>query len=90
MNDMYNDHMDLVFETYLNQRDKHTQVPTCDKTSDNPPFTQIDDFQITTFEIENENLNEVVENMVIELDFNSFEGMEPNLKFDLPFLDFEI
>ena len=23
------------------------------------------------------------------MDFNSFEGVEPNLKFDLPFLDFE-
>ena len=57
----------------------------CDGSSDNPSFTQIDDFQITTFEIENKNLNEVVENMVIELDFNSFEGEKLDLNFDLPF-----
>ena len=85
MNEIYDDHTDSLFETYMKQREQQNQIPTCDKLSNNPSFTQIDDFQITTFEIENNNLNEVVENTVIELDFNSFEGVEPNLNFDLPF-----
>ena len=89
MDEIYNDHTDLLFETYMKQREKQSQIPTCDKSSDNPSFTKIDDFQITTFEIENDNLNKVVENTVMELDFNSFESVEPNLKFDLPSPDFE-
>jgi len=70
--------------------DKQNQIQICDEPRNNPLFTKIDDFQITTFEKENNNLNKVVENTVIELDFNSYESMEPDLKFDLPFPDFEI
>ena len=56
-----------------------------DESNDNPSFTQIDDFQVTTFEIDNDDLNQVVENTVIELDFNSFEGAKFDLNFNLPF-----
>jgi len=70
-------------------RNKQNKIQICDEPRNNPPFTEIDDFQIITFEIEDNNLNKVVENTVIELDFNLFENMEPNLKFDLPFPDFE-
>ena len=42
----------------------------CHDSNDNPSFTKLDDFQITTFEIENDDLNEIVENTVIDLDFN--------------------
>ena len=85
MNEVYDDHTDLLFETYMKQREQQNQISTCDESSDNPPFTQIDDFQITTFEFDNDDLNQVVENTVIELDFNSFEGVKLDLNFDLPF-----
>ena len=85
MNEIYDDHTDLLFETYMKQREQQNQISTCDESSDNPPFTQIDDFQITTFEFDNDDLNQVVENTVIELDFNSFEGAKLDLNFDLPF-----
>jgi len=71
-------------------RDKQNQIQIWDESRNNPSFTNIDDFQITNFEIENNNLNKVVKNIVIELDFNSFKSVEPNLNFDLPFPDFEI
>ena len=78
-------HTEFVFETYLKQREKQNQFPTCDEPKDNPTFTQSNDFQITTFESENKNLNEVVNNAVIDLNFNSFEGEEITSQFDLPF-----
>jgi len=70
-------------------RNKQNQIQIYDEPRNNPPFTEIDDFQATTFETEDNNLNKVVESTVIELDFNSFESVESNLKFDLPFPDFE-
>jgi len=79
----------FLLRTLNKIRDKQNQIQICDEPRNNPPFTEIDDFQTTTFEIEDNNLNKVVENTVIELDFNSFENVEPNLKFDLPFPGFE-
>jgi len=70
-------------------RNKQNQIQICDEPRNNPSFTEIDNFHITTFEIKNNNLDKVVENTVIELDLNLFENVEPNLKFDLPFPDFE-
>ena len=89
MNEIYDDHTNLLIKTLENFCEKQNQVSMCDESNDNPSFTQIDDFQITTSEFDSDDLNQVVENTVIKLDFNSFEGVEPNLKFDLPFLDFE-
>ena len=60
MKTIYNDHTDLLIETYKKLHEQQNQILMCDESNDNPPFTQIDDFQITTFEIENNNLNEVV------------------------------
>jgi len=79
----------FLLETLNKVRSKQNQIQICDEPRNNPPFTEIDDFQTTTFEIEDNDLNKVVENTVIELDFNSFESVESNLKFDLPFPDFE-
>jgi len=79
----------FLLETLNKVRNKQNQIQICDEPRNNPSFTEIDNFHITTFEIEDNNLNEVVENTVIELDFNSFESVESNLKFDLPFTDFE-
>ena len=93
MNEIYDDHTNLLIKTLENFREKQNQISMCDESNDNPSFTKIDDFQTTTFETENDDLNEVVENTVIELDFNSFERVEPNLKFDIPFSknnDFQI
>ena len=85
MNEIYDDHTDFLLETYMKQREQQNQISMCDESSDNPPFTHIDDFQITTFEFDNEDLNQVVENRVIKLDFNSFKGAKLDLNFDLPF-----
>jgi len=79
----------FLLETLNKVRNKQNQIQICDEPINNPSFTEIDDFQITTSEIEDNNLNKVVENTVIELDLNSFENVESNLKFDLPFPDFE-
>jgi len=79
----------FLLETLNKVRNNKNQIQICDEPRDNPSFTEIDDFHITTFEIEDNNLDKVVENTVIELDFNSFENVEQNLKFDLPFPDFE-
>jgi len=69
--------------------DKQNQTQIWDEPRNNPTYTEIDDFRTTTFEIEDNNLNKVVENTVIEWDFNSSESVDSNLKFDLPSLDFE-
>jgi len=79
----------FLLRTLNKVHDKQNQIQIFDEPRNNPPFTEIDDFQITTFEIEDNNLNKVVENTITELDFNSFESVESNLKFDLPFSDFE-
>jgi len=33
--------------------DKQNQIQICDEPKNNPPFTKVDDFQVTTFEVEN-------------------------------------
>ncbi|MDQ4222774.1 hypothetical protein RBK84_00065, partial [Pseudomonas aeruginosa] len=65
------------------------KVETKDKPSENQIFTEIENSQITTFDTENENLDKVVQNSRIELDFNSFESEKLDLKFDLPSSDHE-
>ena len=40
MNEVYDDHTDLLFETYMKQREKQNQISTCDELTDNPSFTQ--------------------------------------------------
>ena len=32
MDEIYNDHTDLLFETYKEQRDKQNRIPTCDES----------------------------------------------------------
>ena len=85
MNEIYDDHTNLLIKTLENFHEKQNQISMCDESNDNPSFTQIDDFQMKTFEIDNDDLNQVVENTVIKLDFNSFEGVKLDLNFDLPF-----
>jgi len=83
------EYKNFLLGTLNKVRNKQNRIQICDEPRNNPPFTKIDDFQTTTFEIEDNNLNKVVEHTVIELDFISFENVEPNLKFDLPFPNFE-
>lgn len=85
MNEIYDDHTNLLIKTLENFHEKQNQISMCDESIDNPSFTQIDDFQITTFEFDNDDLNQVVKNTIIKLDFNSFEGVKFDLNFDLPF-----
>ena len=69
-------------------REKQNRIQTCDDSNKNPPLPTIDDFQLTTFEID-ENLNEVVESSVIDLNLNSLGNEDVNLQFDLPLSDSE-
>ena len=65
------------------QREQQNQIQTCDETENNSTLTDIENFQITTLEIENNHLDEVFQNSTNDLDFNSFQKKDLSLDFDL-------
>ena len=46
-------------------------------------FTDGENLQITTFEIENNDVNEVVKNSTNDMDFDSFQEKDLSLDFDI-------
>lgn len=69
-------------KSFKEQQEQQNQMSI--ESENNPISTDIENFQITTLEIENNHLDEDFQNSTNDLDFNSFQKKDLSLDFDLP------